>query len=63
VIGLKSSPPQFKCNPPIAITTFILAADGSDHLSLLEMLLGLTEALQMIVITASGDTRYDQKQR
>jgi hypothetical protein len=27
------------------------------------MLLGLTQVLQVIVITASGDMRYDQKHR
>jgi hypothetical protein len=41
----------------------MLNADVSDHLSLSEMLLGLIEVLQMIVITASGDMRYDQKHR
>ena len=63
MVGLKSPPSQFKCDPTITITTFMLAADTSDHLSLFEMLGELTKVFQVIVITASGDTRYDQKQR
>ena len=61
VVGPESSSSQFKCDPPITITAFMLNADASDHLSLFEMLLDLTQVLQVIVITASGDMRYDQK--
>jgi len=62
VVGPESSPSQFKCNSPIAITALMLNADVSDHLSLFEILLGLAEVLQVIVITASGEARYYQKQ-
>jgi len=40
----------------------MLNADVSDHLSLFEILLGFAEVLQVIVITASGEARYYQKQ-
>jgi len=40
----------------------MLNADVSDHLSLFEILLGLAEVLQVIVITASGEACYYQKQ-
>jgi hypothetical protein len=62
MVGLKSSLSQFKCDPPIAISALMLTADTLDRLSLFEVLLWLTETLKVIVITASGDTRYDQKQ-
>jgi hypothetical protein len=63
VVGLKSSVPQFKRNPPISVAAFMLVADTLDRFSLFEVFLGLTQAFQMVVIAASGDTRYDQKQR
>jgi len=62
VVDPKSSSSQFNCNPPITISAFMLNADVSDHLSLFEMFLGLTKALQVIVIAASGKARYGQKQ-
>ena len=62
MVSLESSPPQFKRNPPITITAFMLMADTSDRFSLSEMLWRLVETLQVIVIGASGDTRYAQKQ-
>jgi hypothetical protein len=63
VIDLKSLLPHLKRDPPITITAFMLAADISDHFSLFELLLGLKEAFQVIVIAASGKARYGQKQR
>jgi len=61
VVGLKPPLSQFKCDPPIAVTAFVLVADVPDRLSLFEMLGGLKEVFQVIVIAASGDMRYDQK--
>lgn len=63
MVGPESLPPQFNRDPPITVTALVFVTDVPDHLSLFEMLGGLTKALQVIVITASGDTRYYQKQR
>ena len=62
MVGLKPPLSQCQCDPAVPVSTFVLAADTPDHLSLFEVPLWLTQALQVIVITASGDTRDDQKQ-
>ena len=62
MVGLKPSVSQFKRNPPITVTAFMLVADTLNHFSLFEMPGEFTQAFQVIVIAAPGDTRYDQKQ-
>lgn len=62
MIGLESSSPQFQCDPSIAITTLMLNTNLLDHFSLLEVLLRLTRMVPVIVIIASGEARYYQKQ-
>lgn len=62
MVGLESSPPQFKRDASITVTAFMLVADTLNHFSLFEMPGEFTQPFQVIVIAASGDTRYDQKQ-
>jgi len=62
VVGLESSPPQFKRDTPITISAFMLVTDAPDRFTLFEVSGRLIEMVEMIIIGASGDTRYAQKQ-
>jgi hypothetical protein len=62
VIDLESSAAQLNRNPSIAITAFILGTDLLDLLSFISMFERFIEPIQVIIIAASRDFRYYQKQ-
>jgi len=62
MVSEKSSPPQFKRDTPITVSTFMLIADTPDRFTLFEVFGKQIEMAEVIIIGASGDTRNVQKQ-
>lgn len=62
MVGVESPPSHFKRDTPITISALMLTADASDRFTLFEVSGRLIKMAEVIVIGASGDMRYAQKQ-
>lgn len=61
VVGVISPLMKFKGDPPVAIAAFMFVANAADLGLFLDMFSWVRSVFLVMVICASGESRYDQK--